>query len=145
MVLGGLVERRTYDPETAHDLGSQARRARAEAELAVEGAKGEPRRSAELLETAVAVVAANRRLNRALLSLEVAARTPLRDRPELAGTAGQLDRALADTAARLRGTAGQTSPDEPLLPSSEAADPVQVEVGRALDAAQGLLDLTRSI
>jgi hypothetical protein len=31
-----------------------------------------------------------------------------------------------------------------LLPDSEASDPVQVEVGRALDAAQALLDLTRT-
>ena len=143
IVLGGLVDRRTYDADAAHDLGS-ARRARAEAELAVEGAKGEPRRSAERLETAVAVVAANRRLNRALLSLEVVARTPLRDRPELSGTAQHLDQALQDTAERLRGTAPQTADDEPLLPDGEVADPVQVEVGRALDAAQALLDLTRT-
>ena len=145
LVLGGLVDRRTYDADAAHGLGSSARRARAEAELAVEGAKGEPRRSAERLETAVAVVAANRRLNRALLSLEVVARTPLRDRPELSGTAQHLDQALADTAERLRGTPPQTTSDEPLLPDSEASDPVQVEVGRALDAAQALLDLTRSV
>ena len=143
-VLGGLVDRRTYDADVAHALGSGARRARAEAELAVEGAKGEPRRSAERLETAVAIVAANRRLNRALLSLEVAARTPLRDRPELSGTARHLDQALQDTAERLRGTARQTGNDEPLLPDAEVADPVQVEVGRALDAAQALLDLTRT-
>ncbi len=145
VVLGGLVDRRTYDADAAHGLGSNARRARAEAELAVEGAKGEPRRSAERLETAVAVVAANRRLNRALLSLEVVARTPLRDRPELSATAQHLDQALQHTAERLRGTPPQTTNDEPLLPDSEASDPVQVEVGRALDAAQALLDLTRGV
>jgi uncharacterized membrane protein YccC len=144
VVLGGLVDRRTYDSQSAHSLGSGARRARAEAELAVEGAKGEPRRSAERLETAVAVVAANRRLNRALLSLEVVARTPLRDRPELSATAQRLDQALEDTAERLRETASTSRSDEPLLPSGGASDPVQVEVARALDAAQALLDLTRT-
>ena len=144
LVLGGLVDRRTYDAHSAHTLGSTARRARAEAELAVEGAKGEPRRSAERLQTAVAVVAANRRLNRALLSLEVMARTPLRDRPELSPTVQQLDQALDDVAERLRDPAPESMSHEVLLPDAEFSDPVQVEVGRALDAAQALLDLTRT-
>ena len=136
MVLGGTGRAQVVRRRRCACPRSSARRARAEAELAVEGAQGEPRRSAQRLETAVAVAAANRRLNCALLSLEVVARTPLRDRPELMGTAQHLDQALQDTAERLRGSRPLTSNDEPLLPDSETSDAVQVEVGRALDAAR---------
>ena len=145
-VLGGLVERSTYAADAGREQGDRARRARAEAEVAVAGAQGEPHRSGVPLETAAAVIAANRRLNRALLSLEVVARAPTQDRPWLRSTAAELDQALETVTSRLRrGSAYGLLAERTELdvPEVDRADPVQVEVGRALDAAAGLLDLTR--
>jgi len=146
-IFGALAERGTYTAATIRELGSRARETRAEAEMAVDGAQGEPHRGQVPLATVAAVVAANRRLNRALVSLEVVAKAPTQDRPRLLVAGAELDRALAAVAARLRATTGVLSPTgyDAVVRVDQAArdDPITVEVGRALDAASGLLDLTR--
>jgi uncharacterized membrane protein YccC len=152
-VLLGLADPGTYDAGGARRLGAGAARARAEAEAAVEGARGEPGKGALSAESAAAVLAANRRLNRALVSLEVVARSPSRARPALTHALERLTDALDEVSARLRGdlsdvpgAGAHAIPDNWHLdlPEADRADPVDVEVGRAMDATQALLDLTRS-
>ena len=148
VVLGGLVDPTRYSAEAARTRAADLRRMRTETDAALASARAEPGRADLDLDVVAAVLSTQRRLHRALLALEVVAHDTRRARPAVAASAGAIAEALDLVVSRLE---GRTFDDEepalvvPETDPTDLSDPVPVEIGRALDATQTLLDLTRRL
>ncbi len=150
-VLGGLVDPRTYSAEDSRTRAGRLRQLRAETDAALHAARAEPGQADLDLDLVAATLSTQRRLHRALLSLEVVAHDTRRPRPGVAGPAAAIAEALGLVVDRLTGRSFDDEepvlaiPEVDLVNALDPSDPVPVEIGRALDATQTLLDLTRRL
>ena len=105
--------RACYSAEESRRRAGQLRQLRAETDAALHAARAEPGQADLDLDLVAATLSTQRRLHRALLSLEVVAHDTRRARPLVAGPAAAIDEALGLVISRLE--ARSFDDEEPVL------------------------------